>query len=371
MTFQRVQILGWALFEVLTSPQMNQLDIDHTNALDGAGGGVYVPTATIQLELPDDSGVGSPLTVFGAKSTTSTGTYGLRAGGGAGVTPGSGVLGQGAVNGAVADPLVQGVGVIGQGTTGNGSAGIVGGYGVVGKGGTSTVTNSTGGVGVHGAGADHSAVTGGTGGYGVQGTGGPGVDSTHGGAGGRFVGGVGSLAPGVIAVGGSGGGCGLQANATAVDGSGVIAFGKGGGCGVAATGDVTASAVVQADGVRAFGFGGGHGVAGLGGTGLNAVTGVPYGVVGFAGIAGGGGVFGLCHDGPGDAAGVTGKGASSIGAAGGYGGWFTGSATHASLRLEPHNPGVDPVALNDGDVWTDGTSIFVRLGGLTKTFTVT
>jgi hypothetical protein len=41
MTFTRVKALGWALYEELTSAQMNALDIDHANAVDGAAGGSY------------------------------------------------------------------------------------------------------------------------------------------------------------------------------------------------------------------------------------------------------------------------------------------------------------------------------------------
>lgn len=41
MTFARVNSLGWALFEELTSAQMNTMDIDHIAAVDGAGGGSY------------------------------------------------------------------------------------------------------------------------------------------------------------------------------------------------------------------------------------------------------------------------------------------------------------------------------------------
>ena len=49
MSFTRVKPLGWALFELLTSGQMNQLDIDHANALDAAAGGTYAPTGDITL----------------------------------------------------------------------------------------------------------------------------------------------------------------------------------------------------------------------------------------------------------------------------------------------------------------------------------
>jgi len=44
MSFSRANVLGWALYEVLTSAQMNALDIDHANAIDGAAGGTYNPT---------------------------------------------------------------------------------------------------------------------------------------------------------------------------------------------------------------------------------------------------------------------------------------------------------------------------------------
>lgn len=45
MTFSRVNPTGWAMYEVLTSSQMNTLDIDHANAVDGAAGGTYNPSA--------------------------------------------------------------------------------------------------------------------------------------------------------------------------------------------------------------------------------------------------------------------------------------------------------------------------------------
>ena len=49
MAFSRVYLAGWASFEVLTSAQMNALDIDHSNAIDGAGGGVYSPSDPIEI----------------------------------------------------------------------------------------------------------------------------------------------------------------------------------------------------------------------------------------------------------------------------------------------------------------------------------
>lgn len=50
MTFSRVNPLGWALFELLTSAQMNELDTDVSNALDGADGGLYTPSDTLELD---------------------------------------------------------------------------------------------------------------------------------------------------------------------------------------------------------------------------------------------------------------------------------------------------------------------------------
>ena len=50
MTFTRVNPLGWALFEVLTSSQMNTLDIDHSNSVDGGAGGVYASSAAVDLD---------------------------------------------------------------------------------------------------------------------------------------------------------------------------------------------------------------------------------------------------------------------------------------------------------------------------------
>lgn len=49
MTFSRVNTLGWALFENLTSAQMNALDLDHSRAVDGNAGGAYAPSSPIAL----------------------------------------------------------------------------------------------------------------------------------------------------------------------------------------------------------------------------------------------------------------------------------------------------------------------------------
>lgn len=49
MAFSRSNSLGWALYEVLTSAQMNALDIDHANAIDGADGGTYTPGSPLDI----------------------------------------------------------------------------------------------------------------------------------------------------------------------------------------------------------------------------------------------------------------------------------------------------------------------------------
>src|SRR5690242_15870493 len=50
MSFARVKLAGWAFGEILTSAQMNALDTDHSNAIDGAGGGDSSPTAVIGIK---------------------------------------------------------------------------------------------------------------------------------------------------------------------------------------------------------------------------------------------------------------------------------------------------------------------------------
>jgi len=49
MAFTRVNPLGWALFEELTSAQMNQLDLNASRAIDGVFGGTYNLSAPITI----------------------------------------------------------------------------------------------------------------------------------------------------------------------------------------------------------------------------------------------------------------------------------------------------------------------------------
>ena len=43
------------------------------------------------------------------------------------------------------------------------------------------------------------------------------------------------------------------------------------------------------------------------------------------------------------------------------------TAARASLRIQT---GAAPTTPNNGDIWFDGTNIFMRVGGVTKTFTL-
>lgn len=49
MSFSRVNPGGWGLFEVLTSSQMNQIDINQSRAVDGFAGGTYTPSDPINF----------------------------------------------------------------------------------------------------------------------------------------------------------------------------------------------------------------------------------------------------------------------------------------------------------------------------------
>lgn len=50
MSFSRVNPGGWALNDPFTPAQMNQLDIDHSRAVDGLNGGTYANASTIQFD---------------------------------------------------------------------------------------------------------------------------------------------------------------------------------------------------------------------------------------------------------------------------------------------------------------------------------
>lgn len=65
MTFTRVKPLNWAFGELLTSSQMNSLDTDHANAVDGAGGGTYPFTTDIGLTFTGTSNTVPPMSITG------------------------------------------------------------------------------------------------------------------------------------------------------------------------------------------------------------------------------------------------------------------------------------------------------------------
>lgn len=57
MTFARVNTLGWALYEPLTSGQMNALDLDHVDAIDKVDGDEVHPTGD-HIDISHTSGFG-------------------------------------------------------------------------------------------------------------------------------------------------------------------------------------------------------------------------------------------------------------------------------------------------------------------------
>lgn len=73
MAFSRVKAAGWAMFEVLTSAQMNQLDINMTKAVDGDGGGTYTPSAPIDID-GDGGGDGFAMKVENLQATSASAT---------------------------------------------------------------------------------------------------------------------------------------------------------------------------------------------------------------------------------------------------------------------------------------------------------
>ncbi len=69
MSFARVKPSDWASGEVLTSTQMNQLDTNVSQAIDGTAGGTYAPTDPIIIG-------GDGISVTGALTGLNTATFG-------------------------------------------------------------------------------------------------------------------------------------------------------------------------------------------------------------------------------------------------------------------------------------------------------
>jgi hypothetical protein len=75
MSFTRAKPSGWVTLDQITPAQINHIDVNQSNAIDGAAGGVYAPTSPIGLsnDLEIKSGAGIVLEV-GAALTASAGT---------------------------------------------------------------------------------------------------------------------------------------------------------------------------------------------------------------------------------------------------------------------------------------------------------
>jgi hypothetical protein len=69
--FARVNPLGWAFLEILTSVQMNQIDVNLSRALDGLNGGAY--TLAVMLELKGAGVKFSSVAEFNAASVNFVG----------------------------------------------------------------------------------------------------------------------------------------------------------------------------------------------------------------------------------------------------------------------------------------------------------
>lgn len=106
MSFPLIKAGGWAFGEILTSAQMNALDADHANAIDGLNGGLYPLMAPIHLTtlaFRSDILEATQLTVDGNAIVGASGTGGLDVASSVNVgTDGIGVLSAPRVSGPVA-----------------------------------------------------------------------------------------------------------------------------------------------------------------------------------------------------------------------------------------------------------------------------
>lgn len=262
MTFTRANVAGWALYEVLTSAQMNLVDIQTSRATDGYAGGTYNPSASLTwnnaLIVSSVAAAGANvtgLTVTGkgtsaGVSSTGGATNGIGVVGTGGATNGDGVNGIGTGAGSGVHGLgggTSGVGTSGQGGAPNGNGiqglGVGSGTGIVGTGGA---TNGVGGA-FTGTGSGHGVtgvggVGGGRGGsfvgqgaaVGVQATGGAGAAGIQGIGGAAAVGGTfqgTGAANGIYSIGGGTNGSGAYLVGGATNGIGVEAVGVGSGDG--------------------------------------------------------------------------------------------------------------------------------------------
>ena len=256
MTFPRQNILGWALFEELTSAQQNGIDLNLTHALDAEHGGSYIMAqgvrgdGFIRLDFTAVGLTGNPIEGdFHIVRSASSNIAGLSIDGSKSTVPDQFAL--------FVDNVTNYGGVTSEMHAAGFSAAGFRGIGVQGGGGQGTATSDgRGGEGLVGIGGSVSSGTTGfgiSGGDGVQGTGGDSDNTTDldalAGRGGKFVAGSTSVAgrdgaPGVVGIGG-------------------IADDSVGGPGGEFLGGISASGNAG-DGIRATGADHSAGIAGIG-----------------------------------------------------------------------------------------------------------
>lgn len=336
MTFVRANPAGWALFELLTSAQMNVIDSQMPYALDGQSGGSYAPTDAIILDgTPNPSNdymlellgraTGKGLYVEGnltgdvdgcahavAWNPQTYAVYAQQGADGAGVAPVGGIASQGGAS--TAGDAGRGIITVGGLTT---FATGTGGAGIEALGGNATGTGlNFGGAGVVAVGGDSDETTAGSvGGAGMSGEGG---ESYIGGAGVFGQGGI-SHSPNVFDRGNGVHGIGGQRD---------VSDSSAGGWGVYGVG---------ADGVNTSGQPGSVGVSGLGGDADTAAN----------TFGGSGGYF---EGGAGGDGGTGGDGGDGIIVQGGTAG-ATGTNDGAAVAInnEGNGPHIKFPAANVGD----------------------
>ena len=201
MTFSRINPPGWALYEVLTSPQMNQLDIDHARAIDGYAGGTYTPSAPILINGKIE--ITAPTGFVCLEVNAASGESGIWVNG-KGI--GTAIYAE-SEDGQNAD-AVKGIGK-GTGAGVHGTNSSANGFGVKGA------VSAAGAIGVHGISTSEIGVKGEGDTIGVEGIGGSGIGVQ--GTGGD----AGTDSHGVKGIGGSAGGAGVYAEPGYTSGYGV------------------------------------------------------------------------------------------------------------------------------------------------------
>jgi hypothetical protein len=97
LSFVRANPSGWVTNDPITAAQINALDLDHSRAIDGTGGGSYTPSANVTI-----AGASSGLIVSAAGGITCSGTAGFACSSSGGATfSGSGTATVSATGGLV------------------------------------------------------------------------------------------------------------------------------------------------------------------------------------------------------------------------------------------------------------------------------